>query len=261
VWWLLARAAYRGEFQYRANFLMGVLGGLVYQGSSLAVIGVVLARFGSIGGWGLPEVAFLYGMRLTAHALFMVPFAQLAQVDHVVREGEFDRYLTRPAGLLTQVITRRSSTMAVGDLIGGVAVLAVAVGRVPVHWTVPAVGYLVLAVVGGAMVEGAFHVGGSALVFRLLSTFHLKLIFDMTFNTFGNYPMRIFRGGVRFGLTFAFPLAFVAYLPATVLLDRTGELSVPRWLALGAPLVGALLFAAAYRFWRHQTRYYTSSGH
>ncbi|GFJ96330.1 hypothetical protein Prum_099720 [Phytohabitans rumicis] len=58
-----------------------------------------------------------------------------------------------------------------------------------------------------------------------------------------------------------FPLAFVAYLPAAVLLNRTGELAVPAWLAWASPAVGGLLTFLAYRFWRWQSRYYTSSGH
>jgi ABC-2 type transport system permease protein len=53
----------------------------------------------------------------------------------------------------------------------------------------------------------------------------------------------------------------VAYLPTTVLIGRTGELSVPVWLAFLAPLAGVLLFLAAYRLWRYQIRFYASSGH
>jgi ABC-2 type transport system permease protein len=57
------------------------------------------------------------------------------------------------------------------------------------------------------------------------------------------------------------PLAFVAYVPATVLLDRTGELSIPVWVAYLAPLVGVVWFALAYRFFAHELRHYQSSGH
>jgi ABC-2 type transport system permease protein len=81
------------------------------------------------------------------------------------------------------------------------------------------------------------------------------------FSTAGNFPLRIFNAGARFAFTFLLPLAFVAYLPTTVLIGRTGELSVPVWLAFLAPLAGVLLFLAAYRLWRYQIRFYASSGH
>jgi len=78
---------------------------------------------------------------------------------------------------------------------------------------------------------------------------------------FGSYPLHIFGDLARFVLTFGVPVAFIAYLPSTVLLGRTGELSVHPALAYGAPLVGAALFGAAYLFWRSQIPHYQSSGH
>jgi len=62
-------------------------------------------------------------------------------------------------------------------------------------------------------------------------------------------------------LTFGVPVAFIAYLPATVLLGRTGELSIHPALAYGAPGIGAAMFVLAYLFWRSQIAHYQSSGH
>jgi ABC-2 type transport system permease protein len=258
---ILLGAAVRAELQYRANFLIMLVGGVCYQGVGLAFIWAVLNRFGTIGGWSLREIAFLYAIRLTAHGLWLVPFGQLINVDEVVRMGEYDRYLVRPANPLIQLMTRRIQLTATGDLAGGLALLAFTAGYAPVHWSLGAVGFLALAVLGGAMVEGSTQLAGSALVFRLLSTMSLKLGIDSVFNEFGSYPLRIFGPAARFGLTFLFPHAFVAYLPASVLLNRTGELTVPSWLAWGSPVVGGALLFLAYRFWSWQSRYYTSPGH
>jgi len=56
-------------------------------------------------------------------------------------------------------------------------------------------------------------------------------------------------------------VAFIAYLPATVLLGRTGELAVHPLFAYVAPLVGVLVFSLAYAFWKGELRHYQSSGH
>ncbi len=258
---LLLGAALRGELQYRGNFLILLVGGVCYQGVGLAFLWAVLDRFGTLGGWSLGELAFLYGIRLTAHGLWVLPFGQLINFDAVVREGEFDRYLVRPVHPLLQLITRRLDLTSAGDLQAGVVLLVVASLLVPVDWSPLAVAYLLLAVVGGALVELAVQLASSALAFRFLSTVALRIAADDVFNTFGNYPMKIFGPAARFGLTFVLPVAFVAYLPATVLLGRTGELTVPPWLAWLAPAVGALLLAGAVRFWNRQARYYVSSGH
>lgn len=56
-------------------------------------------------------------------------------------------------------------------------------------------------------------------------------------------------------------VAFVAYMPATVLLGRAGELRLSPVIAYGAPLVGVLLFGPTYWFWRHELNAYQSAGH
>ncbi|MFF3377828.1 ABC transporter permease [Streptomyces sp. NPDC002680] len=258
---LLVVAAFRAEFQYRSNLLINIIGGLFYQGVGLAFIWSVLERFGTIGGWGLDEIALLYGMRLMAHSLWVVPGNQLIFVDDVIVEGEYDRYLVRPAPPLVQLLGRRLRLSALGDLIGGVALLAIALNQAPVDWSPAAVAFLVLAILGGALVEGALHLAASGLAFKMKRTMPIKLAIDMVFNDFGNYPLKIFGPAARFGLTFLFPLAFVAYLPVTMLLNREEELAVPSWLGWGAPAAGVPLLYAAYRFWVWQSTYYESSGH
>jgi ABC-2 type transport system permease protein len=61
----------------------------------------------------------------------------------------------------------------------------------------------------------------------------------------------------RFGVI---PVAFVAYIPASVLLNRTNGLHVAPVVAYGAPVIGLLWFVAAYQLWRFQVRHYQSSG-
>ena len=80
------------------------------------------------------------------------------------------------------------------------------------------------------------------------------------FSTFANYPLTIFGGILQFLFTFALPLAFVAYVPATVLLDRTAELQVNPVLAYVAPAVGVLWIAIAVRVFNRELRSYQSAG-
>lgn len=259
---VLMAAAMRAQGQYRANLLIELIGAIAYQGAGFAFVWVVVDRFGEIGGWHLPELALLYGLRLGAHGVFTFLFAQLmGEVGDVVRQGEFDRYLVRPVDPLLQLITRRFNLTVLGDLLGGMALIVAGASQVDVAWTAPSVGFLVLALIGGALVEGSLHLATSALAFRLLSVQALTGAIDNLLATLGGYPLRIFPASAQFALTFLFPLAFVAYFPATVLLGRTDELSVPPWLAGFAPLVGVVLFAVAYVFWRQQIRHYSSSGH
>jgi ABC-2 type transport system permease protein len=61
-------------------------------------------------------------------------------------------------------------------------------------------------------------------------------------------------------LTFVFPMAFIAYLPATMLLDRTDELPIPAWLAAVSPCGGLLVFAIGLSSFNRMVRTYDSPG-
>ena len=258
--WLLG-AAWKAQLQYRGDWLLVLIGGILYQGVGLAFVWIVVTRFGHVGGWGMGNLAFLYGLRLTAHALWTIPFNQLNYMDWAVQRGDFDRWLIRPAGPLTQLLTNRTSFQPTGDLVGGIGVLAAASTIAPVNWSPTPVLYLLAAIVGGALTECSLQLFFCGLCFRTLATRALRLNFiDNIMNNFGNYPFAIFPTALRFGLTFALPLAFVAYLPAAVLLHRSHEISVAPWLAAAAPALGPILFTIAYKFWYSQLKHYKSTG-
>lgn len=256
----LAGASLRSEFQYRANALSSILGGILYQLTGFLVVFIIVDRFGSLGGWSLGEITFLYGMRLTSHGIFYLCFSQLFDLDQVLVSGEFDRFMVRPIHPLLQMFTRKLRVNCFGDLLGGTALLIAATPRIDLDWNPLLVTFLVVAVVGGALVEGAVQITLSALSFRWLNTLAVRTTTNEVFNQYGNYPQRIFPRGLQVVLTYVLPVAFVAYFPASALLHRTDGLLVPTWLAWCAPLVGLGLFLIALRIWHRASRGYQSSG-
>jgi ABC-2 type transport system permease protein len=258
---VLMGAGLRGSLQYRTNFVIWIVTGLVYQLTGFVFIWVVLTRFQAIAGWTLGEVAFLYGLRLLGHGTYMLVFGRLIFIEFLVREAQFDRFLVRPLPVLLQVMTREFPVNAIGDFGGGAILFIAANSLVGVDWSAPAVLYLVLTVIGAALVETGIALAITAFNFRFLSTRGVVRLVDDIFSNFGNYPIRIFGGLLQFLLTFALPVAFIAYLPATVLLGRTGELAIHPAFAYLAPVAGVVIFSLAYRFWRSEIRHYQSSGH
>ncbi|OIV37693.1 ABC transporter permease [Mangrovactinospora gilvigrisea] len=260
AWRVLTAAAVKAELEHRANFLVSIIGGLFYQGMGLAFIWVVLSRFSSLGGWTLPEVAFLHGLRTSAHGLYVVSFGRVSTSDQLLREGEFDRFLTRPVGVLIQIVTYRASIMPIGDLLFGLSIVFIAANSLSIEWTLSKIALAAAAIVGGALVELGLQLVVSGLAMRTLSTRSLVLVIESLFSSFGKYPMKVFDVPVRFFLTFILPLAFIAYFPASVILGRSSELDVPGWIAACSPIVGMIIAFSAYVFWRLQLRHYSSVG-
>lgn len=258
---VLLRIGLTSALQYRADFVLTAIGAICYEAVSLAFVGVVVFAFGGIGGWGLVEVAFVYGIRSMGHALHGFLSGQLWATDRVVRDGEFDRILLRPVNPLVQLLTRRFTVTAFGDLAFGLVVLVITAAAAPIAWTVPTVTYLIMAVIGSAFVESAVMLALSALSFRLLVSMPMLQVADQVFVTFGPYPLSVFPRAVAYLMTFLLPLAYAAFFPAAVLLGRTDELFVPLWLALASPAIGVALYVLAVIFFHRQLRHYASPGH
>jgi ABC-2 type transport system permease protein len=258
---LLRGAALRGALQYRGNIAVTVLAGAAYQGSGFAFIWVLLHTFGTVAGWGLGQLAFLYGMRLMAHAVWLVLFDGVTQTDSAVRDGQFERMLLRPANTLSLMATNSRSLMPYGDLSVALLVFGIALVIADVDWSPGAALFLVLAVLGGALIEASATVAIAGLAVRIVDTWAFRIMTYNAIDTLSSYPLSIFGAPAQRLLTYAVPVAFIAFLPASLVLGRDGQLAVPATLGYATPAVGVLLFALAYRYWRRQLRHYQGVGH
>jgi len=260
ICWALVRAGLREEMQFRANFLIEVAFGLVVQSIGFAFIWVVLGKFQAIGGWTLQEVTLLYGIQLMGNALWSLAFSRIINVQGMVQIGEFDTMLVRPMPIALQFMFGGFRIAIVGDVIGAVILLAVGLQTASIDWSLPKAVFLVLAVVGSGLVRGAFELAGCALVFRSLVSGWVQFATDSLFGQFGSYPLDIFARRARQLLTYVIPVAFVAWVPSTVLLDRTEVLPFPAWVAWCTPLLGVALMTAAWWIFLRESRQYQSSG-
>src|SRR5690349_7413899 len=105
LYFRLIGARIRAQMQYKLSFWLELLGFALVTGMEFVTIAILLARFNSIAGWTIDEVALLYGLTTIALSLaemvgrgFDAPFEQMMQ------QGTFDGILTRPLGSFFQVL-------------------------------------------------------------------------------------------------------------------------------------------------------------
>jgi ABC-2 type transport system permease protein len=251
----------RARAQYRADFVLSVLFGIAWQTATLAFVATLLGRFtGGLGDVPSAGVVLIVGMRLLGHALYVLCFSSLNWLAQMVDEGRIDGFRLRPLPVFTQVLLYQANVNAFGDLVAGASALVVGISLAPVHWTAGAVAYLVGALVGGTLLESAIQVAVSSMLLRSPSTRSIGSWIDQVMVTFGNYPLSILPNVVQGLLTWVFPLAFVAYFPAMVLLGlapTTGPMAV---VERCAPLLGPVVFVLAVAVWNRSMRTYQTAG-
>jgi len=249
------------SLEYRANFLLWAAFTLVYHGSAVAALYIMLGEFPSMNGWTFRDMAFLYGLWMLAHALHNTLFSTVGEVPEHIRNGEFDRLLVRPLDTLFQAIATPGQVFP-DELILALITFGAAIWYSGVRIDATFVVFIPLIVIGGALIDLAFNLFISTVAFWFVRVDALRWIVIQLEQEFTRYPVSIYSQGVRLLLTFVVPFAFMNYFPARYFLHKAHEAaSLPPEVGLLTPVIGIVAVAAAYFFWRLGLNRYSGVGH
>lgn len=257
---VMLSASIKTHMEYRLNFALFVINASLTNLLSLGFLWVVVSRFHNLQGWSLEALFFLFSLRLLGHGVFMVFFFSLRQIPYFVRRGDFDRMLLRPINPLFQIVTWRYNPASIGDLATGLACFVLSSRLLHLTWTPLSLCFLLLVVIGGALIEAGLFLTVLSTTFWLTDV-QFANGFLLAFNDyFAIYPLTLFNTALQVTLTFIVPVAFISYYPATAFLRRTGEIPFTQVFAYSTPLVGMLLFVVGYGVWSIGLRHYQSTG-
>ncbi|MFF6998468.1 ABC transporter permease [Streptomyces sp. NPDC008313] len=250
----------RSTMAYRVSFAMTTFGNLAATSLDFVTLLLMFSRIDRLGGYTLPEVAFLYGLAGTAFGLADLVMGSMDRLGRRVRDGSFDTLLVRPVPVLAQVAADRFALRRLGRVTQGVLVLGYAVAALDISWTPLKVVMIPMTLLSGGAIFGAVFVAGAAFQFVAQDASEVQNSFTYGGNTLLQYPPTVFAKDLVRGVTFVLPLAFVNWLPALYVLGRPYPLDLPVWVAFTPPLVAALCCALAGAAWRVGLRSYRSTG-
>ncbi|MGX1270236.1 ABC-2 type transport system permease protein [Streptomyces phaeoluteigriseus] len=257
---LIAGMWIRSTMAYRLSFAMTLVSGLLVTGLDFVAILLMFSRVDALGGYSLPEVAFLYGLSATSFGLADLVIGSAGRLGSRVRDGTLDTLLVRPAPVLAQVAADRFALRRVSRITQGALVLGYALAATDVDWTVVKVLLVPVMLVSGAVIFGAVLVAGAAFQFVAQDAAEVQSAFTYGGQTLLQYPPTVFGKELVRAVTFVFPLAFVNWVPAAYVLGRPYPLDLPGWTAYAPPLVAVACCALAGLAWRAGLRSYRSTG-
>lgn len=250
----------RAQMQYRVSFALQVFAQLSVTFLEFLFIAAMLARFGSLQGWSLAEVALLYGLVHTAFALAESVARGFDIFPGQIKSGGFDRLLLRPRGLAFQVLASDLQLMRVGRLVQGLGVLAYGAAQLEPGCTAAQALLMAWAILGGACLFAGLFVLMATASFWTIESLEVMNIFIYGGVEAAQFPIEIYQPWLRRILTFVLPLACINYIPAHALLPRLAASGVPAWQPWLAPLSGVAFLLVSLGFWRLGVRHYTSTG-
>ncbi|WP_329145081.1 ABC transporter permease [Streptomyces niveus] len=250
----------RSTMTYRASFAMTAFGNFAVTAFDFIAILMMFSHVDRLGGYSLPEVAFLYGAAGASFGLADLAMGSTDRLGRRIRDGTLDTLLVRPAPVLAQVAADRFALRRLGRITQGLLVLGYALATVDIAWTPVKVAMIPMMILSGAVIFSAVFVAGAAFQFWAQDAAEVQNSFTYGGTTLLQYPPTVFAKDLVRGVTFVVPLAFVNWLPALYVMDRDDPLGLPDWVAFLPPLVAVGFCAAAGLAWRAGLRGYRSTG-
>ncbi len=248
------RASAAIGMQYRVEFLVEGALAVFWTAWSLVPLLVVYGKRAGVAGWSFDEALVVMGwFTLMKGILEGAVNPSLTSVVEHIRKGTLDFVLLKPADAQFLVSTARFEPWRVVDVLGGIAMFAIAFHRMG-RW--PGAGEILsaaLLLACAALILYSLWILVVSAAFYVVKVDNLSFLFISIFDA-ARWPASVFRGALRLVFTFVVPLALMTTYPALALL---GRLDVK--LALEA-LGGAVTFAAFSRVvWVRSIGRYTSA--
>ncbi len=243
------------ELQYRSNFFLQLLESVLTLGAGLIGLAVVFGRTASLNGWSRPELLVVMGVFTMVGGItntFVIPNMQKLVED--IQRGTLDFALTKPADAQTLVSVRLISIWQSVDILAGLIVLIIGMAQLDDsnNGVIAAASLTVLLLIGSWTIYCFWLILASS-AFWFIRVNEMQELFQGLFRS-GQYPVRIYPGWMRFGLTFLVPIGFAVTVPAEA---ATNRLTITTVIV---SLVAAAVFGIASRWiWRTGLKRYSGA--
>ncbi|HUR50011.1 MAG TPA: ABC-2 family transporter protein [Acidimicrobiales bacterium] len=254
LWGTYARMNLVLLMRSKQQFVTYIVGDLLARAGTIAAVLLLAERFEGIGGWSQAELMFLLGYGLMVSGVEMLFFSyNVSAISRRIGRGQLDHSLLQPQPLWVTFVTEgfapldALALMLPAALMMGVPVLGGAVALTP---SFPLL--LAGSLVASTVVLVAFNFLFGAVAFwapqgaEELSPAATGLLQSLKI-----FPLDIAGPALRTLLTSVVPAGFLAWMPATALLGRSG----PSALAATFVAAAAVATIATFTFQKGLTRY------
>lgn len=254
------RQSLQAALEYPANVAGWFFSNLMQFGIGFAIIKFVVDQFGTLQGWGLGELAFLYGLSVLSHGLSVVLFVPTWYMGNMIVDGELDIFLLRPMNVLFQFLFAYFNLIGVTDLIPGIMIFAY--GCVTLHFALSWLNLLlvVLVVIGGALIRGGIWLALGSISFWVKNRASFTVLTMQLYDKTTMYPLSIYPKFLQTLFTVAIPLGWISFYPASSLLDKPVSFYLPVSIPLVTLAVGAACFMLACLMFLRGLKRYESAG-
>lgn len=108
IYFLYIKYFFRARAEYRLNFWVGLLANFITYFLAYISYWIITGQFSDIAGWNFFELCLLYGISMLTYAIAgALLWYSVYNLSELIVKGTLDIFLTRPMGILRQLICSR----------------------------------------------------------------------------------------------------------------------------------------------------------
>ncbi|MEW5852799.1 MAG: ABC-2 family transporter protein [Myxococcota bacterium] len=238
--------------RYRMQFLVELVMSVFWVIWTVAPLSFAFQHRENIGGWRMPEALLVMGFFIILKAVLegTINPNLLSVVEHI-RKGTLDFVLIKPVDSQFLVSASRLEPVKIVDVAGGLAVLGWALHElrlVPGPTEVFSAAGMMFASV---LILYAVWLLAICTAFWFVRIDNLAHLFASILDA-GRWPLTVFRGWLRFVLTFVVPVGLMTSFPAMALRGtlETSAAFTALGVAVGFVVVSRVMWKTAVRHYR-----------
>lgn len=241
--------------EYKKSFIFSIIGQIISSFFSLISIYFLFNKFGNIEGYTFNNVLICFIVSYVGFSCAECFFRGFDQFDKMISNGEFDRILTRPSGLIFQVLASKIEFEKLGKLIAAIIVLIALLMLNPELLKLDKIITILLMIIGTIVIYASLFVLKGGICFYTTQSLEIMNIFTDGARDLTQYPLSIFHKYIKNFFTYIIPLAFVNYFPLMYVIGK-----VENKMYMISPVISILFIIPCYIIWRIGVRKYKSTG-
>ena len=241
------------EMEFRLNFFIRTVVYFLWAGIAYLTVFLIYSQVESIGGWDRQEMLVLTTVAGICNSLYKTFFHQgINRFSEIIRRGDLDMLLTKPANARFIVTMRRFSIEQIPRLVMFIYIILKLVPTVNLSATNMdyIVGFLLIILGSFSLYNMTFAI--YCYAFWKPRVWNLFAI-NIELQILGDKPADIYKGALK-TFVFLLPIALFAYVPAMILIGN-GSVN----LILYAVFITVAFMIISQIIWKFGLRKYESA--
>lgn len=250
----------KAKQEYHFALWLELLANTVLIGIYFAGFWIIFYNFETVAGWNKYEVLFMFTTSWLAYSFSCFFFwSPMRDIGELVRTGKFDLYLTRPISPFVYLVLCRFQYTFLPRLLFSVVFWIYSMKKLQIDWTLERTVFYGVSLFSAFVIFSSVTVLTGAICFWMIKS--EEVVSLLTDNNYGlknfcDYPIRIYKKGMRIILTFVVPYAFTGYYPVATLLGKDVSSA---FMGKLSPLIAAVTGILSCVLWRRGLKRYNSA--